>query len=213
MGAGAVTGADVVTVPASERGRRTRTALVRAAREVFEEKGFHEVRIADITTKAGTAYGSFYTYFDSKEAVFREIVQELADAVYTASRASDLPDASPEDKIRLVTRLYLETIADNARLMFVFEQVAARDDYFRTLLLAVRDLFIARIAGGTKRLQEQGLAAPDLDPATCAALLGGMIENIGRMMYTYGQRRDLDHLLDEATALWSRAIGLRPGHP
>jgi hypothetical protein len=38
-----------------------------------------------------------------------------------------------------------------------------------------------------------------------------MIENIGRMMYTFGQKQDLDHLLDEATALWARAIGLRPG--
>jgi AcrR family transcriptional regulator len=201
----------MVTTPSSSRGRRTRTAIVQAAREVFEEKGFDEARIADITARADTAYGSFYTYFDSKEAVFRELARDLAGAIFTASRASDLPDASPEDKIRHTTRLYLETFAENARLMSVFEQVAAHDEYFRTLLLEVRGMFVDRIAGGTRRLQEQGLAAGDLDPATCAHLLGGMIENIGRMMYTYGERHDLDHLLDEATALWARAIGLRPG--
>jgi AcrR family transcriptional regulator len=201
----------MVTTPSSSRGRRTRTAIVQAAREVFEEKGFDEARIADITARADTAYGSFYTYFDSKEAVFRELAKDLSGAIFTASRASDLPDASSEDKIRHTTRLYLETFAENARLMSVFEQVAARDDYFRTLLLEVRGMFVDRIAGGTRRLQEQGLAARDLDPVTCAHLLGGMIENIGRMMYTYGERHDLDHLLDEATALWARAIGLRPG--
>ena len=201
----------MVTTPSSSRGRRTRTAIVQAAREVFEEKGFDEARIADITARADTAYGSFYTYFDSKEAVFRELAKDLSGAIFTASRASDLPDASPEDKIRHTTRLYLETFAENARLMFVFEQVAARDEYFRTLLLEVRGMFVDRIAGGTRRLQEQRLAEPGLDPVTCAHLLGGMIENIGRMMYTYGERHDLDHLLDEATALWARAIGLRPG--
>jgi AcrR family transcriptional regulator len=201
----------MVTTPTSSRGRRTRTALVQAAREVFEEKGFDEARIADIAARADTAYGSFYTYFDSKEAVFRELVKNLAGAIFAASRASALEDASPEDKIRYTTRQYLETFAENARLMFVFEQVAARDEYFRTLLFEVRNLFIDRIVNGTKRLQEQDLASPDLDPVTCAALLGGMIENIGRMMYTYGQRQDLDHLLDEATALWARAIGLRAG--
>ena len=201
----------MVTTPSSSRGRRTRTAIVQAAREVFEEKGFDEARIADITARADTAYGSFYTYFDSKEAVFRELAKDLSGAIFTASRASDLPDASSEDKIRHTTRLYLETFAENARLMSVFEQVAARDEYFRTLLLEVRGMFVDRIAGGTRRLQEQGLAARDLDPVTCAHLLGGMIENIGRMMYTYGERHDLDHLLDEATALWARAIGLRPG--
>ena len=199
----------MVTTPSSSRGRRTRTAIVQAAREVFEEKGFDEARIADITARADTAYGSFYTYFDSKEAVFRELARDLSAAIFTASRASDLPDASPEDKIRHTTRLYLETFAENARLMSVFEQVAARDEYFRTLLLEVRGLFVDRIAGGTRRLQEQRLAEPRLDPVTCAHLLGGMIENIGRMMYTYGERHDLDHLLDEATALWARAIGLR----
>lgn len=199
----------MVTTPTSSRGRRTRTALIQAAREVFEEKGFDETRIADITAKAAAAYGSFYTYFDSKEAIFKEIVKELAGAVFTASRASDLPDASPEDKIRFTTRQYLETFAEHARLLFVFEQVAVRDEYFRTLLLEVRNLFIERISHGTKRLQEQGLAAADLDPDTCAALLGGMIENMGRVMYLYGQSFDLDHLLDEATTLWARAIGLR----
>lgn len=204
--------AQTVAVPSSTRGRRTRTAIVQAAREVFEEKGFDEARIADIAARAGTAYGSFYTYFDSKEAVFRELVQNFAGAVFAASRASALPGtASPEDRIRHTTRVYLETIAGHAHMMVVFEQVAARDEYFRTLLLEVRGLFVERIANGTRRLQEQGLAVPDLDPVTCAHLLGGMIENIGRMMYTYGQEQDFDHLLDEATALWARAIGLRRG--
>ncbi|HEV3383061.1 MAG TPA: TetR/AcrR family transcriptional regulator [Trebonia sp.] len=201
----------MVTTPTSPRGRRTRTALLRAAREVFEEKGFDEARIADITARAGAAYGSFYTYFGSKEAVFRELVQDFARAVFTASRASDLPGASPEDKIRHTTRVYLETVADHAHLIVVFEQVAARDEYFRSLLLEVRDMFIDRIAGGTRRLQADGLAAPDLDAVMCAHLLGGMIENIGRMMYTYRQPLNLERLVDEATALWARAIGLRPG--
>jgi AcrR family transcriptional regulator len=199
----------MVMMPTSSRGRRTRTAIVQAAREIFEEKGFDEARIADITTRADTAYGSFYTYFDSKEAVLKELVKELAGAIFTASRASDLPDASPEDKIRYSTRLYLETFAEHARAMSVFEQVAARNEYFRDLLLEVRNLFVDRIIVGTKRLQEDGLADSGLDPVMCATLLGGMIENIGRMMYIYGQKQDLDHLLDEATALWSRAIGLR----
>lgn len=199
-----------VTAPSSSRGRRTRTAIIQASREVFEEKGFDETRIADITERAGTAYGSFYTYFDSKEAVFRELVKDFAGAVFTASRASSLPDtASPSDRIRHTTRVYLETAAQHAPMMLVFEQVAARDQSFRELFIEVRRLFIDRIVGATVRLQEQGLADPDLNPALTAALLSGMIENIGRMMYVYGEKRDLEPVLDEATALWSRAIGLR----
>ncbi|MCD0449237.1 TetR/AcrR family transcriptional regulator [Actinocorallia sp. API 0066] len=201
-----------VSVPTSIRGRRTRLAIVQAAREIFAERGFDEARIAEITTRAGVAYGSFYTYFDSKEAVFKEIVKSVAGALFTASRASaSLPDtAPPEEKIRYATLHYLEAFAEHAHMMFVLEQVAVRDEYFRTLLLEVRDLFIDRIIGGTRQLQRDGLADPDLDAVVCAHLLGAMVENIGRMMYLYGQPHDRDHLVNEATKLWARAIGLRP---
>lgn len=199
-----------VSTPASSRGRRTRTSLIHAARDVFEEKGFDDTRISDITARAGTAYGSFYTYFDSKEAVFRELVKDFAGTVFTATRASSLPDtASAADRIRHTTRVYLETAAEHAPMMLVFEQVAARDPSFRQLFIEVRRLFIERIASATARLQEQGLADPALDPALTATLLGGMIENIGRMMHVFGEKHDLEPVLDEATALWSSAIGLR----
>ncbi|HEY1278414.1 MAG TPA: helix-turn-helix domain-containing protein, partial [Acidimicrobiales bacterium] len=59
------------------RGQRTRAALVKAARAVFERRGYHDTRVVDITKAAGVAYGTFYTYFDSKELIFAEVVEEL----------------------------------------------------------------------------------------------------------------------------------------
>src|SRR5690242_16840281 len=49
------------------RGQRTRAALIAAARTVFERDGFINARITDIAETAGTAHGSFYSYFTSKE--------------------------------------------------------------------------------------------------------------------------------------------------
>jgi Transcriptional regulator len=63
--------------PLTERGARTRERLVTAAREVFEERGFLETRVAHIAQHARVAYGSFYTYFPSKEAVFLEVADRL----------------------------------------------------------------------------------------------------------------------------------------
>ena len=42
--------------PVTERGRRTRAQLIEAARRVFEEKGYTETRIGDITSEAGTPF-------------------------------------------------------------------------------------------------------------------------------------------------------------
>ncbi|PXA86863.1 TetR family transcriptional regulator [Nostoc sp. 3335mG] len=64
--------------PRTERGRRTLRALLDAAADEFGEKGFHDAAIAKIAERAGTAIGSFYTYFDSKEAIFRALVQDMS---------------------------------------------------------------------------------------------------------------------------------------
>lgn len=65
-------------MPRTERGRRTRRAILDAAAAEFGEKGFHEGSISGITRRAGVALGSFYTYFDSKDAVFRALVADMS---------------------------------------------------------------------------------------------------------------------------------------
>ena len=65
----------------------TRARLLDAAKEVFEETGFLEARIADIAERAGMSHGSFYHYFDSKEQIFREVA-EVQEALLTAPPAT-----------------------------------------------------------------------------------------------------------------------------
>ena len=67
--------------PRTARGRKTLRAILDAAAEEFGEKGFHEGSISGITRRAGVALGSFYTYFDSKDAVFRALVRDMSEQV------------------------------------------------------------------------------------------------------------------------------------
>ena len=67
--------------PRTDRGRRTLRAILDAAAIEFGERGFHEASISGITRRAGVALGSFYTYFDSKDAVFRALVRDMSDQV------------------------------------------------------------------------------------------------------------------------------------
>ena len=64
--------------PRTARGERTLRALLDAAAEEFGERGYHEAGIARIASRAGTAIGSFYTYFESKEAIFRALVADMS---------------------------------------------------------------------------------------------------------------------------------------
>lgn len=68
-------------VPRTDRGRRTRRALLDAAAAEFAADGFHLASISAITRRAGVALGSFYTYFDSKDAIFRALVSDMSEQV------------------------------------------------------------------------------------------------------------------------------------
>ena len=67
--------------PRTARGRRTLRAILDAAAAEFGDRGFHDASISGITRRAGVALGSFYTYFDSKDAVFRALVRDMSDQV------------------------------------------------------------------------------------------------------------------------------------
>jgi AcrR family transcriptional regulator len=64
--------------PRTARGERTHRALLDAAAEEFGERGYYEAGIARIAQRAGTAIGSFYNYFNSKEAIFRALVADMS---------------------------------------------------------------------------------------------------------------------------------------
>ncbi|MDF0488542.1 TetR/AcrR family transcriptional regulator [Sphingomonas sp. H39-1-10] len=90
----AVTRREGIKTPKTARGQRTLRLLLDAAAEEFGEKGFHEAAISRITARAGVAIGSFYTYFDSKEALFTELVRDLTTQVrdFVAPRLSGIDD-------------------------------------------------------------------------------------------------------------------------
>jgi AcrR family transcriptional regulator len=64
--------------PRTERGRKTLRLVLDAAAAEFGEKGFHESSVVSITQRAGVALGSFYTYFDSKDSLFRALVRDMS---------------------------------------------------------------------------------------------------------------------------------------
>jgi len=67
--------------PRTARGERTMRKILEAARDEFGERGFGESSIVTITQRAGVALGTFYTYFDSKEAVFQALVRDMSTQV------------------------------------------------------------------------------------------------------------------------------------
>lgn len=51
-------------------------ALKTAAYDVFSKKGYKEAGISEIAKRAGVAVGSFYNYYNNKEAIFLDVYVE-----------------------------------------------------------------------------------------------------------------------------------------
>ncbi len=88
----------VRSVPANRferRKQRTREELVAAATRVLAEKG-SSAKIADIAREADVGVGTFYLYFDTKEALYDALVE---DAVARLEAAVDAARAGIDDPV------------------------------------------------------------------------------------------------------------------
>jgi AcrR family transcriptional regulator len=217
-GSDAMTGAvsiKPVGEPVTERGRRTRAALLAAAREVFARDGFLATTTTTIAKAAGVANGSFYTHFTDKYEIFVALYQELRDEMLHPGVHHARGDhADPVATIEEATRAYLESYRANAGLMRVFEQVAAIDDRFRKLRLERARAFEERNVRSIRRLQREGWADPALDPALTAGALSAMVSRDAYMAFALGLRPDVDFdkLVATLTALWANALRIRRPH-
>lgn len=70
---------------------RTRDDVLASARQLFTERGYHDVSVPEIAKAAGVTHGALYHHFTNKQglfrAVFEQVEHELNDAVVTAALA------------------------------------------------------------------------------------------------------------------------------
>jgi AcrR family transcriptional regulator len=199
--------------PRSRKGAQTRARLVDAAKEIFEENGFLDARISDISERAGLSHGSFYHYFDSKEEIFREVaaaIDEELSAPVTSIILDPSSSATPRERIRDAIRLHFESYRKEARILGVIEQVARYDEHVKAMRSARHKGDREQVASSIRQLQRHGLADARLDPMIAAAGLGAMTWRFAEMWLV---ERELDCSFDEGveqiTTLFVNALRLK----
>ena len=204
--------------PSTPRGRRTRAQLVQAASEVFAEKRYLDTNVSDIVQRAGTAHGTFYRYFNSKEEIFREVALELQRAMLAASgRDASSPHVAPvfatreEEMLWRITRAnrrYLEAYRQHAALFAVVEQVATFNDELRDIRREVRRAFVDRAQRSIERMQAEGLALGDVDARYAASALGSMVDRFAYVWLVLDEPFEFDEAARTLGLLWTRSLGI-----
>jgi len=152
-------------------------AILRAAIEVFAEKGYHRCRISDVARQAGVAYGLVYHYFHDKEALLEAVFEVGWGGFLARVREAVEGAASLDEKVRRIAQVAFEAYRRDPKAVKVilleiarspaFEQARLRSDLLEVIRLS-EQMFVQALAAGELK--------QDLDPLLCAAHLFGAIE-------------------------------------
>jgi len=138
--------------PRTERGRKTLRKLLDAAAVEFGEKGFHEASVSSITRRAGVALGSFYTYFDSKDALFRALVADMSEQVKSSARSAIREGMGALETERAGLLAFLNFAAEHKEVYRIIDEAefvdpASYRDHYETI--AAR--FVERLQAGAAK--------------------------------------------------------------
>jgi AcrR family transcriptional regulator len=201
--------ASVAEVALTERGLRTRAKLVDAAWSVFEEHGYLGTSVQDIADRAGVAYGTFYRYFGSREAIFAEVVDRLIERNRAVAAAE--PRVARGDvraAIERANRGYLRAYRSNARMMAVVEQVATFNPALAQVRRDARRFWTERSRRAIERWQAEGLVSLDIDAYYAASALGSMVDRSAYVWLVLGEPFDEERAVAQLTLLYANALGL-----
>jgi len=103
-----------VCVPQQKRSIKTRNRILKAAKKMFSEQGFHGTNSKQIAAEAGVSIGSFYCYFSNKKKLFIEVLGAYETERMMQIVASQLSPLEGEDLTRRrgIVHNIIQTILD-----------------------------------------------------------------------------------------------------
>ncbi|HEX7625498.1 MAG TPA: TetR/AcrR family transcriptional regulator [Gaiellaceae bacterium] len=189
--------------PLMKRGLDTRRRLLDAAERVFGELGFHDASIVKLADAAGVASGTFYLYFDSKKAIFVELMRDLNRRIR---------HAMSEGAALGTTRLESELLGFDAYFRFTSEHPALYRIIRQSEFVAPEMLryHYDRVAEGYVIALEKAMEAGEIGPVDAevtAYALMGLGELVGMRWILWGDGAPVpDRVSDELARIIRRIL-------
>lgn len=204
--------------------------LLDAARAAFAEVGVDAARVQDIAKAAGFSKAAFYLYFESKEAVFEQLVLQLFDALTEVTnarhgafheligrvgccQASDWAEGS--DRLRAFAALDREYTVIALRAMWaqrdliacVLEQTTGPR---RNLVDQFVDVMRSTLSTRLREAMDAGFLRQDLDGDLVSELIVGMYVQLARRMIRLAEPPDFASWARDVDTFVAEGIGARP---
>ena len=107
--------------------------IIKAAEEVFTQKGFSDARMDDIAGETGLSKGTLYLYFKSKDELIIAILDRIFQREFKALENADFSTMSAEQAINM----FVETVSKDIKIMLRLMPIA-----YEFLALAFRNKLV-----------------------------------------------------------------------
>jgi TetR/AcrR family transcriptional regulator, fatty acid metabolism regulator protein len=187
-----------------------RDAILRAAIDVFAERGFFNAQVADVARAAGVAAGTVYLYFRSKDDLLVSIFERTMREAFTEGRAAVAGIEDPGERLRQFARVHLGRLGRDRNLAIVY-QVELRQsikfmERFSSTLL--RD-YLSQIRAAIVDGQEVGAFRADLNATSVAKMFFGALDEMATNWILSRRRYSLEADADLVVDLFLRGAQAR----
>jgi AcrR family transcriptional regulator len=190
----------------TRRGSERRAQLLEAASRLFSEQGYHGTTVGDVCDTLGVGKGVFYWYFESKEALFSELLQE---SLLELRRAQQVAIENIEDPVQRIEEGIRASIAffrGNPGFLELI-RTAARYEEFSAFVHRGQEIVVGDTASHIKDGMSKGSIRHG-DPELMAhGILGAIFHFVEIYFGTdTGFTEDRPELADEAVAFCLRGL-------
>jgi TetR/AcrR family transcriptional regulator, fatty acid metabolism regulator protein len=170
-----------------------RDAILRAAIDVFAERGYFNAQVADVARAAGVAAGTVYLYFKSKDDLLVSIFERSMRDGLALGRTAVAGLDDPRERLRRLARGHLARLGADRNLAIVFQVELRQSTKFMarfssSLLRDYLGLIREAIADG----QRAGIFRDDIKPTAAAKILFGALDEMATNWILSGRRYSLE---------------------
>jgi len=177
------------TAPPTLKGRRTHGHLLNCARRVFARMGYVTLTMSEVAKEAKVSMGALYRYFQNKDDLFVNLVGDIHEDLFQASRAVEHDFAAdPYNALLEANRGYLAHYYENRDVMRALMEAVAVDERFRDVWWKMRNRHVERFVHALRQAhgieQVDGVAA-----RTVTEALASLVE---QSAYTWFAQEELN---------------------
>lgn len=117
----------------SDKKKEKRDRILQTATDLFSKKGFAETTISDVAKAANVSFGSVFTYFDTKEALFEAAVTEPFEAINALFLHYPFDPKNYLKSLKQMVKAHTAYFAQNENVVRLLQQVLGQYERFPKL--------------------------------------------------------------------------------